>query len=235
MRLRATVPELMDLDTCDPQLLEKTLLQFAPINRWFSAFRGLIRTRFFPLMRRDRSRQYTLLDIGVGGGDIDVWIAREARRQGVALRITAIDRDERVLKTARKVTAGYPEITLLRADAGNLASLGRFDFIFSNHLLHHLTGEQVGALLGAVERAATIAYLLDDLERSRWAYLGYTLLSALLFRRSLAFHDGRLSIRKAFTGRELRELTARYLPGIPLTHLHCFPSRLVLYRCKSGE
>lgn len=47
-----------------------------------------------------------LLDIGVGGGDIDVWMVQESRRRKIRIEITAVDYDERVMTTAREIVAG---------------------------------------------------------------------------------------------------------------------------------
>jgi 2-polyprenyl-3-methyl-5-hydroxy-6-metoxy-1,4-benzoquinol methylase len=232
LRSRHTAPELMDLVSCDPVLLEKTVRQFGLINRLFSASLTLIDRGFFGKMEKDRNRTYTLLDAGAGGCDICIRIIKEARKRGISLRITAIDRDERVLSVAREAIMNTPEITVVSADVNNLEALGDFDFIFCNHLLHHLTWEEIGRLLRAVERRAGIAFLLNDLKRSGWAYAGYSLFAALCLRPSLAYFDGRLSIRKGFVETELKELLRTNLPGIPVSILRAFPARLALYRCK---
>ncbi len=233
MHARCTVPELMDLDSCDPALLDTTVRQFAFLNRLFSASRRLIARHVLRTMKARRLAHYTLLDLGAGGCDIDVWLIRKARKSGLPLSITAIDHDERVLSVARDATRDYPEITVLKSDVRNMAGLGNFDFIFCNHLLHHLSWDEIGRVLQSVERQADIGFLLNDLRRSRWAYIGFSVFTALFLSPSLAFVDGRLSIRKGFKRNELRDCLDTHVPGTPVRILRAFPARLALYRLKN--
>jgi 2-polyprenyl-3-methyl-5-hydroxy-6-metoxy-1,4-benzoquinol methylase len=221
----------MDLESCDPVLLARTIRQFALLNRLFSASRRLALRLLFPAMKSGREAPYTLLDLGAGGCDVDISFVNEARRRGIRLAVTAVDRDERVLSVAREAIRNHPEIAATRADAGDLASLGEFDFIFCNHFLHHLSFNDIGRLLVHIERQAKIAYLLNDLRRSAWALAGYSAFSFFL-PQSFAFYDGRLSIRRGFSEPELREVLARHLPMTPVRIVRAFPARLALFRRK---
>jgi hypothetical protein len=46
-------------------------------------------------------------------------------------------------------------------------------------------------------------FVLNDILRSHLGYLGYTLFTGILMHNSFAFYDGRLSIKKGFTYKEL--------------------------------
>jgi SAM-dependent methyltransferase len=232
LRSRSAEPELMDLETCDPILLAKTIRQFALLNRLFSASRRLALRFLFPAMESGRAAPYTLLDLGAGGCDIDIVFVKEARKRGIKLSVTAVDRDDRVLSVAREAIRDYPEITMSKADAADLASLGQFDFIFCNHFLHHLSFDDIGLLLEKVEQQARIAWLLNDLRRSRWALAGYSAFTSLFLSPSFAYHDGRLSIRRGFLEGELKEVLSRHLPMTPARIIRAFPARLALFRRK---
>lgn len=232
-RSRSTAPELMDLPSCDPVLLERTIRQFALINRCFSASGSLLKRTFFAIMEDNPGVSYTLLDIGAGGCDVDVWMVREARRRNMKLTITAIDHDERVVATAREAIAAYPEITLHTMAISEMPSLGGFDFIFCNHVLHHLTEAEIRVLLCHAELQTSHAFLFNDLKRSVWAYIGYSIFAACCLAPSLALSDGRLSIKKGFLEEELRMMAQDALPGIPVQVLRALPARLALFRTKN--
>ncbi len=233
MQTRSIAKELMDLDTSDPVALKKTVRQFAVINRFFSASRRLIGRFFFSVMEKKRLASCTMLDLGAGGCDIDIWIVKEARKRKIALSVTALDRDDRVLSVAHETIRGYPEIASIKGDVRRLESLGTFDFIFCNHLLHHLTWDEIGRLLASVERQTRIAFLLNDLRRSVWAYAGYSMFASLFLSPSFAYADGRLSIRRGFTENELKALVNSRLPGNAVKIIRTFPARLAFYRCKT--
>ncbi|MGE5284409.1 MAG: methyltransferase domain-containing protein [Actinomycetota bacterium] len=179
-------------------------------------------------MLQDPTRRYTLLDVGAGGCDVAVWAAREARTRGLTLNITALDNDPRILPVAVRAARDYPEIRVSEGNALDLGRQGPFDFIFSNHFLHHLDWDEIGIFLQQVLAATRLAFVMNDLKRSRWAYLGCTVLLGVSTRRSYAFHDGRLSIRRGFLPEELRDFTTRNFPEARIQVVETFPARVVV-------
>jgi 2-polyprenyl-3-methyl-5-hydroxy-6-metoxy-1,4-benzoquinol methylase len=190
--------EAMDDPACDPRLLDNTYRLFGPVNRAVSGWRALYRSRIRPLL--DASHPFRLLDIGSGGGDIARSLAGWARRDGLALEVTAADPDERAHAFAARVP--HPGVELRRAWAVELADAGeRFDLVVSNHVLHHL--DDVRGFLAECERLAPRA-LHDDIRRSSLALALYTAVTWPAARRSFLYADGRLSIRRSYTVDELR-------------------------------
>lgn len=220
--------EKLELAEVDENHLQRTIRQFKLINDLFSASSRLVREHFFTIMEQDPERNYTLLDVGSGGGDISVRIAREARKRGLKLKITALDNDERIIPLANQAIRDYPEISIVRGNALDLSGLGPFDFIFSNHLLHHLSWDEIRLLLEQITPRTRLAFVMNDLKRSKWAYLGFTMFSWLMTRRSFHFHDGRLSIRRAFLPEELRDFIRDNFPDSPLQVVETYPARVVL-------
>lgn len=229
MRLRnMTDKERMDRADADLDQLHRTIRQFHWINFLFSASRTLLREHFFPMMERDPKRVYTLLDVGAGGCDIAMWAAREARNRGLKLNITALDNDPRILPIAYRAVRDCPGIRILEGNALDISELGSFDFIFSNHFLHHLDWDEIKIFLRQVLAQTRLGFVMNDLKRSRFAYLGCTVILGLWARRSFAFHDGRLSIRRGFLPGELRDFATRNFPNARIQVVETLPARVVL-------
>ena len=220
--------EMLELHGADLDLVRRTVRQFSLINRLFSGSGRLMRKHFFSVMARDRDREYTLLDLGAGGCDIAVRAAREARRRGLKLNITALDNDKRTLSVAYQAIRDYPEIRIVEGDALQLGGLGSFDFVFSNHLLHHLSWDDIKVVLEQILAQTRLAFVMNDIRRSSWAYLGFTLFNALLTPRSFHYNDGRLSIRRGFLPEELREFLRCNFPDQAIQVAETYPSRIVL-------
>lgn len=228
-RRNTTDKERMDRLDADPHQLLRTIRQFKRINYLFSASRTLLREHIFTIMERDPKRMYTLLDVGAGGCDIAIWAAREARKRGLKLDITALDKDARILPVARQAVRSFPEVRIVEGDAMDLRPLGSFDFMFSNHFLHHLDWDEIRIFLRQILAQTRLAFVINDLKRSPWAYLGCTIFTGLLTHRSFAFYDGRLSIRRGFLPEELRDFITRNFPDSRMEVVETSPARVVLF------
>ena len=193
--------EIMDDPDCDAETLRRTYANFRYVNAVVSGLRHTYRRDIRP--RLSATAETSLLDIGSGGGDVARSLARWAARDGLRLTVTAIDPDARAHDYASSRPA-LPGLEFRRALSSDLVAAGeRFDIVLSNHVLHHLSGTELGALLVDSERLARGLALHGDIERAPLAYLGFGLGTWPFFRRSFIRADGLTSIRRSFTWREL--------------------------------
>ncbi len=195
--------ERMDDPGCDRGELFNTYRQFSVINALISRWKGLYNDRIRPACREE-GRTYTLLDIGFGGGDIPLKLHRWAQQDGIVLDITAIETDERAcsfvggLDTPARVRFRHISSTDLLKE-GN-----RYDFVISNHLLHHLGDAQLKQMLDEARKLSYRKVLFNDIERSDTGYLLFNLLARPLFRSSFITADGLTSIKRSYTAAELQ-------------------------------
>src|SRR6058998_505675 len=108
-----TVLEMMDRDQPPPAELERDLERIRQLNRWFGSYHlvlGFIRSWIRPA---DKLR---VVDLATGSGDIPRLIVDYARKIGAHVEIDALDRQLATLEVARKLSAGYPEISYREAD-----------------------------------------------------------------------------------------------------------------------
>ena len=193
--------ELMDDPNCDRERLFNTYRQFSVTNRllagWRSCYANLVR----PLLRRGESS--TLLDIGFGGGDIPRSLAAWARRDGFDLTITAVEQDERALS----YVAALPGCEGVKFCRASLDELRRdscmFDFVISNHVLHHVPDSELAQFRQQVEALTSRMAIMNDIVRSTTSYHLFAALAPLMHRNSFSVPDGLVSIRRSFTRDEL--------------------------------
>jgi len=193
--------ERMDDPTCDPERLRATYAQFGAVNRLVSGWRLLYRRVLRPRLRP--GRPYHLLDIGFGGGDIPRALLAWAEQDGVLLHVTAIDPDPRAAAFAQALPPSL-HLSFEQIDTAGLLRRGaQFDFVVSNHLLHHLADAEVVQLCGDSAQLGGVV-LHSDIARADTAYLGFAVLTAPFFRSSFITPDGLTSVRRSYTPAELR-------------------------------
>lgn len=231
---RREVPEFLDTPGQDPEELWGLLQDIRRTNSRFGG-RRLILGYLRRFLRALPSRPPALLDVATASADIPCAIAAWARRARLELRITALDLNPDILAHARRDTARYPEITLMRADARALPFPDRtFDVVICGLALHHFSFAGGVAVLREIDRVARGGFVVNDIVRSWTAYAGAWLDTRLLTRNRLSRHDGPASVLRAFTERELREMVEA--AGLRRVAVHRHPLfRIALVRAPEGS
>lgn len=214
--------EIMDDPDCDLDRLHNTYRQFRFVNV-ISRTGWIYRRWIKPTMKMQPEQAFSLLDVGFGGGDISLNLARRANRGGLRLSVTGIEIDRRAYDYVQMLER--PEnVTFRIVDIHALAESGeQFDFLISNHMVHHLDYEQLGQMLKDAARICKRFVLFIDLKRSDLAYALFAAAARPLFHDSYIAHDGLASLRRSYTFSELKSIAP---PGWEVRRL--FPFRLVL-------
>ena len=198
--------EEMDKPDCDPALLERTYGQFPIVNRLIAGWRGLYTQRIRPAL--PTGCQARILDIGCGGADICLALARWLRRDGIDAQVVGIDPDERAWNFARRrvQSSGLPEgrVEIRQAFSHELlAEPGRYDVVLSNHLIHHLAPIELQGLWQDSSSLATRLAVHSDIQRSPVASVLFGAATLPLAGSSFIRRDGLTSIRRSYTPAEL--------------------------------
>lgn len=233
---RSDQKEIMDFSDVDEKKVYRTLVQFRIINLLLSRSRKLMKEILIPHMLEAGGKKLTFLDVGAGGGDIALWFANLCHCRGIEIKIICLDSDPKVVEFARKMCHGRENISVRQGSAHDIEAVDEgIDYIFANHFLHHLNSQEIPQFLEKVYRTARRGFLINDLLRSRPAYMGFTLLAGIFFHKSYHFHDGRISIRKGFRFHELKEVVAQ-LNFSNCVKLGCrIPARVFLYCLKDTQ
>jgi ubiquinone/menaquinone biosynthesis C-methylase UbiE len=234
-RFRQRSLELERLDRGDytPEEYEGCLVELRRINRWLGDASALRRTALREL-ERDGAREFSLLDVGAGSGELLRVAAGWARSRGATARLVGVELNERAARSILEESLGFNEIKAVRADALRLPFADdAFDYAVCSLFAHHFRDEAVVAVLREMSRVARRRVYVIDLHRHALAYFFYTTAGRLLLQNSLVREDGALSILRGFLPEELRRLAERAgLAGAKVERR--FPYRLVLSGSKAG-
>lgn len=205
----------MDTSPLEKEDLEGVFRFFDFTNRRF----GGLSTVLNPLSRWSArwvpGEPISLLDVGAGGADIPRALVRWARARGFRLHVAALEPSPDIAERARRACADYPEIEIIEKDLRWMTDRrATFDYVIASLFLHHVAVRERADALAALDRLARRGVIVSDLRRSLAGYWAVGALAALR-RDRVAFHDGPVSVRRAFRPAELDNLAA----ALGLTYL----------------
>lgn len=205
---RTTAPELLDRPGLDPAELAGNLADLRRVNRWLGGIRltlgGL--TRLTGDLRPGASLR--VIDVATGAADIPIAVAGWAERRGLRPWILATDISAEIVRAADwPVTDG---VAVALADARRLPCADdSFDVAICSLVLHHLRPDEAVSMLREMGRVARRGIVVNDLVRHWPGYAGAWLMGHALTRNPLTRHDAPLSVRRAYTRREMLTLLDR--------------------------
>ena len=219
--------EHLDLGDYTPEEYEGCMVELRRVNRWLGDSRALARS-VLPDIARDRLREFSLLDVGAGTGELLREVALWSRRRGTTARLVGLELNERAAEGLLEESREFPEVASVRGDALRLPfAAGAFDYVMCSLFTHHFRDEACVRVLGEMARVASRRVYCIDLHRHPVAYYFYTTAGRLFLHNRLVREDGALSILRAFRPRELRALAER--AGLSDVRVERrFPYRLVL-------
>jgi 2-polyprenyl-3-methyl-5-hydroxy-6-metoxy-1,4-benzoquinol methylase len=205
LEARSLADEMMD----DPSLA---------LSTYSAVLRDLARVNTVTLARRptlgflDRAlgnaKQFRLLDVGFGDGDMLRAIARWAAKRGVDVELVGIDLNPRSEVVARAATSDPVTIDWRTGDYADQRN-EPWDFIVSSLVAHHMTHKQLIGFLRFMETYAKRGWFVNDLHRHGFAYTGFPLLAWLMRWHPIVRHDGRLSIARSYRPAEWPAMLAQ--------------------------
>lgn len=192
-----------DLDIQGPELAQ-TLYEIERINQNVGAYGPTLEG--VAALVPAGTRHFSMLDVGIGGGDMARRVVDWARDRDMRAEVLGIDLAQTTVDYARSRCAGYPDISVERQDLFEVGGAGRFDVVHAAQVLHHFPDDLAVRALRQMLALARYGVVINDLHRHPvpWAFIRAA--TGLLSRNRLIRNDAPLSVRRAFAGRELRAL-----------------------------
>lgn len=202
---RTIAEEQMDAPDLPADVYRQVLADLAKVNRLiFSAFATL---GFLKRAVGER-RSFRLLDVGFGQGDMLRSIAAWAGKHGIAADLTGVDLNPNSEIMAREATDPALPIRYLTGDYRDQAG-GGYDFVISSLVTHHMTPQEIIDFLRFMEREAAAGWLVNDLHRLRFSYIGFGILARLMGWHRIVREDGQLSVARSFRAADWHQFLAQ--------------------------
>jgi len=193
----------MDADDLDPATYAAVLHDLARVNRLTFTTQPTLRYLAGATMGL---RNFRLLDVGFGAGDMLRDIGRWARKRGIGAALVGVDLNPRSAAIARAADRTDLDIQYLTGDYHDVP--GPFDFIVSSQVTHHMTDDQLREFIRHMEQHSKRGWLISDLHRHRFSHAGFPLLARLMRVHRIVREDGTLSIARSFRPAEWQSILA---------------------------
>jgi len=200
------VLEMMDRPQPVSPELERDLQRIRQLNYYFGSYSLIL--KFVRRWIRPGGR-VRIVDLATGSGDIPRVIVDHARKIGTKIEIDALDRQPATLQIARKLTAGYPEISYIEANILEWESEEQYDIVLCSLALHHFSDHDAVRVLRRCRELSRKFVLVSDLCRGWVATFGAYLLTSLIFREPMTRYDARVSAARAFSSEEMSHLASQ--------------------------
>ncbi len=229
MKTRSDKQEQLDNLSLDGEPLHKALKSLGWINKWFGNHRSTVKS-IIHLYDKDK-KPLKIIDLGCGGGDLLLAIAKTLRKKKAIFSVIGIDGNNSSLKYAGEKCAGFEEITFQQADILHPSfTPADCDILVTSHFIYHFSEKELVGFINNKLTNVTTAFICSELERSRLALFLFKLTAFLLPVSKLAKQDGQLAIKRSFTKKEcLSILMQTNIENFCLRRVFLFRIQLIVF------
>ncbi|KAA3623100.1 MAG: methyltransferase domain-containing protein [Flavobacterium sp.] len=214
-KYRSHQQELMDDFEFQGAEMQALLGDLRRINKWLGGNHTTLNGVRKLMSKREAQDEFTILDLGCGDGEMLRVCAESLKAKGIRFKFIGLDANRHIIEEARRRSEAYPGIEFITMDVfSEEFETVECDIAICSLFLHHFTDEQVEVLLKKLYARTKVGVVINDLERSRIAFVLFKIVSTLFVRTKTARNDGLISIARAFKIKELeafsRQLHAKH-------------------------
>jgi 2-polyprenyl-3-methyl-5-hydroxy-6-metoxy-1,4-benzoquinol methylase len=195
-RERSQELEWMDLgpEHYTPDEYRTCLHHLDRIGRWLGGDRAT-----FQALAQLKQVPRSIIDVGCGGGLFTLKMGARYPHTKVVGRDLSAEAIAFADEQHQKRYPGLSNVSFEIASKPELEEHVHYDVVMATLMCHHLTDAELVAFLQQARGVAQQAIILNDLHRHPLASMSFGAIAPWLFPNRLIWHDGLLSIRRAFT------------------------------------
>lgn len=205
--LRAAEQELMDDPNISEIELKNALADISKVNKLLGGNRITIKALERLFKEYPLKKEWTIVDIGCGDGEMLRLIADYFRSKNLHLHLVGFDLSPQSIAMGEALSQTYDTIDLKVKDVLTLQEDSfECDIILCTLTLHHFKDQEILKFMRQFVALAHVAVIINDLQRSKIAYQLFRLFSRIFIKSHIAKNDGLISIASAFKKHELKKV-----------------------------
>jgi 2-polyprenyl-3-methyl-5-hydroxy-6-metoxy-1,4-benzoquinol methylase len=201
---RSTAPEMMDDFQMEGEILRDALDKIASINQLLGGNKVTLDGVKSLISTQPKQQMVHITDIGCGNGDMLRALADYAVRNDLQFVLIGIDANQFTVQHAESLSSAYPNISYQCENIFDVQSrLESCDIVLCTLTLHHFTDQEIIGLLQRFKLAASLGFVINDLQRSAVAYYLFQALCFIFRLNYMSREDGLVSILRGFKREDL--------------------------------
>jgi SAM-dependent methyltransferase len=213
---RSYQKELLDGVDIPFKDIKKNMSELNIINQYLGGHHITI-SGLSKLLSGSNNREYTILEVGCGGGDNLRVVKRWADKNKITVALFGVDINAECIQYAIEIN-GNREYTWIYSDYKNLVFEEKPDIIYSSLFLHHFNDMELIGMIKWMYDNSRIGFFINDLHRHPLAYYSIKALTRAFSKSYLVKNDAPLSVLRAFTRNDWETLFS--MANIPITTLN---------------
>jgi len=202
LKQRSMQAEQMDNLDLSGTSINSTLDQLSHINKYLGNNKAVLSEIKKDILSSTGSLK--IVDLGCGGGDLVLAIAKFAASHHKDVSLIGIDGNPHILEYAQNKSSAFSsvqyEVHDILADDFQLPVC---DILISSHFMYHFSDAQLIAFLSNLKSCVRSKILISELQRSSISYVLFSILSRVLFFSSMIRKDGLTAISRSFRRSEI--------------------------------
>jgi len=199
--------EIMDNLQCSGEVVDQTLRELEVINTWLGGNQVTMNGLEKLLTSIPASKEITIVDVGCGGGDMLRLIDQWAKKKNKKVKLIGIDANPNIIAFAKNNLKDSPHIEFKAIDIflPEFQSI-HCDIVIGTLFFHHFDQTQLSTFFGELKKQVRIGIVINDIHRHPLAYYSIKILTSLFSKSAMVKFDAPLSVLRAFTKNELKEI-----------------------------
>lgn len=203
LSLRSTQAEIMDDFDCNGEVVHQTLRELHAINTYLGGNQISIHA-LNQLTKKHPKDNYTLADLGCGGGDMMLLMNKWAKRKSIELFLTGIDANPHIVDYAENHCGRQGNIEFLTQDIFDEPfAKQKFDIIHGSLFFHHFNTDELIKLFKQLKKQTRIGIIINDLHRHVVSYYFTKWLITTWSKSDMVKFDSVVSVARSFKKKEL--------------------------------
>lgn len=193
---RSYLKEMLDESNIPKDLLYQNLKELAFINDNLGGY--AVSLKGFAKIALNKFDNYTVMDIGCGGGDSLKAIASWSKQEGYHMNFIGVDLKEDCINYSKTNCWLFNNMHFRCQDFRDVFSTSEpIDIVHAALFCHHFTEDEIIDFIKLCSKNKSI-FIINDLERNRFAYYSIRLLTKLFSKSDLVKNDAPLSVLRGF-------------------------------------